>query len=85
MHILHHKMCLGEEWERDNTLKNKYIVLYISGRSYCISHYRIVCVTRSIRGKQTTPLNSLCLNISFTNASFASAGCNCIACYGSIR
>ena len=43
-----------------------------------ISDCRIICITAS-KGKQTAPLRSLRLEISFMIASFASVNCNCTA------
>ena len=67
------KMCLGEEWEWKKPLKKT--LFHTSSMSGCISHHR---------STRITPLDSLCLNIRFIIASFASAGCTCIIHYGGI-
>ena len=65
----------GDKMENTWCSHIKYVWLFF--------HY-LICITTSMTGKQTTPLNSLSLNISFMNTSYASAGCNWIANYCSI-
>ena len=69
-------MGLGENMKKH--------MVFISGLSDCISRHRIICITRSMKRKQATPLSSECLNTYVMIASYASAGCNCIACHGDI-
>ena len=75
MHIIHHELCLGEEWEWENKLQKHKVFVHHMSEYMC--HHHIICITRSMTSKQTTPFNSLCLNISVMIASFASVGCNC--------
>ena len=67
-------VCIMEVGEGETLTTHGF---HISCMSDYISHHRILCISRPMKGKQTTPLNSLCPNIPFIVASYASAGRNC--------
>ena len=76
MHILR---CVSERSVsgRKHGKTDGLIYVYIHTRmSDCIYHCRFICITTSMKDKPTTPLNSLCLDITLMTASYASAGCN---------
>ena len=75
-HILHHEVFgrrVGVRENMENTWFAHIIYAWLPGY---VSHCRINCITTSVKGKETTPLHSLCRNRSFTIASYASTSCN---------
>ena len=62
MHILHHEVRLGEVGLEENM--------------DCMPHHYVICITRSMKGKQMTPFKGPCPNACFMIAPFASDDCN---------